>query len=61
MEAYVFRDGALGADPVPLDELRSAVSELADGEWLWVDAVDPSSDELTTEIRSLTKGGPTPS
>ena len=53
MEAYVFRDGALGADPVLLDELRNSVSELADGEWLWVDAVDPSSDDLTTLQKQL--------
>ena len=53
MEAYVFGDGALRADPVPLDELRGVVSDLAEGEWLWVDAVDPSTDELTTLQKQL--------
>ena len=53
MEAHVFRDGALGADPIPPDELRSTVSDLADGEWLWVDAVDPSSEDLTTLQKQL--------
>ena len=53
MEAHVIRDGALRADPVPPDELRSAVSDLAEGEWLWVDAVDPSSDEITTLQKQL--------
>ena len=53
MEAHVFGDGALGADPVPLEELRTTVSDLADGEWLWVDAVDPSSDDLTTLQKQL--------
>jgi magnesium transporter len=48
MEAHVFRKAALGADPVPLDQLRSTLSDLAEGEWLWVDAVEPSSDDLTT-------------
>ena len=53
MEAYVFSDGALRADPVPPDELRSAVSDLTDDEWLWVDAVDPSSDEITSLQKQL--------
>ncbi|HUF58640.1 MAG TPA: CorA family divalent cation transporter [Actinomycetota bacterium] len=48
MEAFAFRDGALRADAVPLDELRATVSDLGDGEWIWVDAVDPSTDDLTT-------------
>ena len=53
MEAHVFRDGALGTDPVLPDELRSTVSDLAQGEWLWVDAVDPSSDEITALQKQL--------
>jgi len=53
MEAYVFGDGALRPDPVPGDELRNTVSDLAEGEWLWVDAVDPSPDELTALQKQL--------
>ena len=53
MESHVFRDGAVGAEPVPPDELRATVSDLAEGEWLWVDAVDPSSDDLTTLQKQL--------
>jgi magnesium transporter len=53
MEAYAFRDGALRADAVPLDALRDAVSELEEGEWIWVDAVDPTTDDLTTLQKQL--------
>ena len=53
MEAYAFRDGALRADAVPPDELRAAVSDLGEGEWIWVDAVDPSTDDLTTLQKQL--------
>jgi magnesium transporter len=53
MEAHVFSDGALRMDPVSLEELRSAVADLADDEWLWVDAVDPSSDEITMLQKQL--------
>jgi magnesium transporter len=53
MEAFAFRDGALRADAVPLDELRAKVSDLGDGEWIWVDAVDPSTDDLTTLQKQL--------
>ena len=53
MEAYVFSDGALRADAVAPEELRSTVSDLTDDEWLWVDAVDPSSDEITLLQKQL--------
>jgi magnesium transporter len=53
VEAYVFSDGALRADPVAPEELRSTVSDLTDDEWLWVDAVDPSSDEITLLQKQL--------
>lgn len=53
MEAHAFRDGALREDHVPLDELRAAVSDLGEGEWIWVDAVDPSSDDLRTLQKQL--------
>ncbi len=53
MEAFAFREGALGSDAVPLDALRAAVSGLGEGEWIWVDAVDPSMDDLTTLQKQL--------
>jgi magnesium transporter len=53
VEAYAFREGVLRADPVPLDELRGAVSDLGEGEWIWVDAVEPSSDDLRTLQKQL--------
>ena len=53
MEAHVFRDGAIRADAVPLDELRDTLADLAEGDWLWVDAVDPSPDDLTRLQKQL--------
>ena len=53
MEAHVFRDRVLRTDPVPLDELRVVLSDLGEGEWIWVDAVDPSTDDLTTLQKQL--------
>jgi magnesium transporter len=53
MEAHVFRDGVLQPDPVVLDELRTTVSDLPEDEWIWVDAIEPSSDELTMLQKQL--------
>jgi magnesium transporter len=47
MEAHVFRDRALRADAVPLDDLRHEVGSLEEGDWVWVDAVEPSPEDLT--------------
>src|SRR5687767_5187472 len=47
MDAHVFRDRALRADAVPLDELRHEVAGLEEGDWIWVDAVEPSPEDLT--------------
>ena len=46
MDARTFRDGALGDDSVALDRLQETISSLADGEWVWVDGVDPSEEEI---------------
>jgi len=53
MEAHLFRDGTLEPSPVPVEDLRSVVSQLEEGEWLWVDAVDPSTDDLTALQKQL--------
>ena len=53
MEAHLFRDGVLQPDQVVLDELRTTVSDLTEDEWIWVDAVDPTSDELTKLQKQL--------
>lgn len=47
MEARVFRDGALRDDAVPLDELRQEVAGLEEGDWIWVDAIEPGPEDLT--------------
>jgi magnesium transporter len=53
MEARVFRDGVLEPDTVPLDGLRSASSGLTGDAWIWVDAIEPSSEDLTALQRQL--------
>jgi magnesium transporter len=45
-EAHVFRDGALERDPVQIHDLRQVTSELKEGAWVWIDAVDPSVADL---------------
>jgi magnesium transporter len=45
MEAHVVRDGAIQAGEVPVADLRSTVSGLDDGSWVWIDAVDPGPDD----------------
>jgi magnesium transporter len=46
MEARTFRDGALRDDGVPLDRLRETIATLGAGDWVWVDGIDPSDEEL---------------
>ena len=53
MEAHLFRGRTLEPDPVPVEDLRSVVSDLEEGEWLWIDAVDPSTEDLTTLQKQL--------
>ena len=53
MEAHVFRDSALRAEVVPLDELRQEVAGLAERDWVWVDAIEPSPEDLTVLQRQL--------
>jgi magnesium transporter len=53
MEGHVFRDRALRSDAVPLDELRQEVAGLEEGNWVWVDAVEPSPEDLTALQRQL--------
>ncbi|MBA3363910.1 MAG: magnesium transporter CorA family protein, partial [Actinobacteria bacterium] len=53
MEAHLIRDGTLEPNPVPVEDLRSVVSQLEEVEWLWVDAVDPSTDDLTALQKQL--------
>ncbi|MCD6022763.1 MAG: magnesium transporter CorA [Actinomycetia bacterium] len=53
MEVHVVRDGAIQSADVSLSDLRSAVSDLDDGEWVWVDAVDPDHDDVAEIQRQL--------
>jgi magnesium transporter len=53
MEAHVVRDGAIQSDDVPVAALRSTVSGLDDGAWVWVDAVDPDHDDVAEIQRQL--------
>jgi magnesium transporter len=53
MEAHFVRNGVLEPDPVPFDGLRSALSEQTGDSWIWVDAIEPSSEELTALQRQL--------
>jgi magnesium transporter len=48
VEAHVVRRGAVDVEEVPLEDLRSVVSRLAEGSWIWVDAIDPDAAELAT-------------
>ena len=53
MEARVVRDGAIESGEVLVADLRSTVSGLADGAWVWVDAVDPEQDDVAEIQRQL--------
>jgi magnesium transporter len=48
VEAHVVRDGSVEAEEVAPEDLRRAVSGLAEGSWVWVDAVEPDADDLAT-------------
>jgi magnesium transporter len=47
MEARIVRDGTPRPDPIPMEQLRERLGGLADGEWIWVDGVEPTEDELS--------------
>jgi magnesium transporter len=53
MEAHVVRHGAIQSGDVPVADLRSTVSGLDDGAWVWVDAVDPDHDDVAEIQRQL--------
>jgi magnesium transporter len=53
MEARVFRGGVLEPDSLPIDSLRSVSSDLTGGAWIWVDAIEPTSSDLTALQRQL--------
>jgi magnesium transporter len=53
MEAHVVRDGAIQSGEVAVADLRSTVSGLDDGAWVWVDAVDPDDDGVAEIQRQL--------
>jgi magnesium transporter len=46
MEAHVVRDGVPEEGSVAVDELRRTTESLTDGGWVWIDAVEPTEDEL---------------
>jgi Mg2+ and Co2+ transporter CorA len=45
MEARIVRDGTPRSDPIPVDELRERLAGLA--EWIRVDGVEPTEEELS--------------
>ena len=47
MEATIVRTGSPEPGGIRLDSLRERIAALADDEWVWVDGVDPTDDELT--------------
>jgi magnesium transporter len=46
MEARIVRTGTVEEDPIPAERLGETVGSLDQGSWVWVDAVDPSEDQL---------------
>ena len=46
MEAHVVRQGTPEPDGVAPEELGRALEGLRGGSWLWIDAIDPTPDEL---------------
>jgi magnesium transporter len=48
VEAHVVRRGVVESEEAPPEDLRSVVSGLAEGSWMWVDAIDPDAAELAT-------------
>jgi magnesium transporter len=46
MEARIVRNGTVEDDPIPAERLGETVGSLDRGSWVWVDAVDPSEDQL---------------
>ena len=53
MEAHVVRAGVVDAELVAPDDLGRVLSGLGDATWVWVDAIDPSTDELAILKREL--------
>ena len=47
MEARIVRDGTPQPEAIHVDELRARLASLADGEWIWVDGIEPTEVELT--------------
>jgi magnesium transporter len=46
VEAHVVRRGVVDAEEVPLEDLGRVVSGLGEGNWLWVDVIDPDAGQL---------------
>jgi magnesium transporter len=53
VEAHVVRGGVVDAEPVAPEDLGRSLSRLDDASWVWVDAIDPSAEELVTLQREL--------
>jgi magnesium transporter len=47
MEARVVADGRPEEGSIAVEALARTVEDVADGSWVWVDAVEPSDDDLT--------------
>ena len=53
MDVRVFRDGGIQNEAVSFEEMGRICDALPDGEWLWVDQVDPGSEDVRLLQRQL--------
>jgi magnesium transporter len=53
MDVRLFRHGELADDRVPPEDIRRVIAKLRDGEWLWIDEVDPAHEQVVELQRQL--------
>src|SRR5262245_31376292 len=47
MEVRIVRDGSPEPEGITLDTCGEHIARLTDDEWVWIDTVEPTEDELT--------------